>query len=164
MCILCTAYILHAGRNSKSSMMVWHFEHSQGVSVTSHDTHLITIPGLLITATCQHSSPARCTPYILALLPFTHFLVSNIACLTLTCVYSPTSYPEILFLVLHRSWTPLHTRSIAPSDSLEKEKDIAPQIRLTETFPFPACLPGFTAPLLLCVISIDLLLVFHLPQ
>ncbi len=39
--------------------------------------------------------------------------------LTLTCVYSPTSYPDDLFLVLHRSWTSLFTRSITPSDSLE---------------------------------------------
>ncbi len=88
---------------------------------------------------------------MLVLLPHTHCLVSNIACLTylaLTFVYSPASIPTIC-----SSSSTAPTLHCFPAPSLPRTPWKGKKVnchtdKTQETFPFPTGLPGLSAPLI----------------
>ncbi len=88
---------------------------------------------------------------MLVLLPHTHCLVSNIACLTylaLTFVYSPASIPTIC-----SSSSTAPTLHCFPAPSLPRTPWKGKKVnchtdKTQETFPFPTGLPGSSAPLI----------------
>ncbi len=94
--------------------VVWRQEgYCQRVTaVSTNGTHQIPITWFLIAATCQHSSTA--------LLPFTHWMISNIPCWLTFCLL--TSCSSVPIPVLHHSCAPPSPCSAVPFESHGKGK------------------------------------------